>query len=341
MKTITATNVNNAFQDALWYLHVAGKEENSRNGPVVVSPGPVLVEYQLPRERILWHPIRDCNPFFHLMESLWMLAGRDDVAYVEQFNSRMREYAEDDGRIHGAYGMRWRHAWGMDQLKTTIEMLRRDPTTRRAVMGMWYPTTDLNASYKDLPCNTHIYFAVKGDQLNMTVCNRSNDLLWGMCGANAVHFSFLQEFIADALGLSVGSYYHFTNNMHLYLNVDMAKHFLLNPPLDAFDMYKGNQERKPYESITTQQTWGTFLNDLPAFFERKYLMMESEFLMLVAMPMQEFYLQRKEGTVNVEILHNMPECDWKHAALDWAFRHVKTPPGQFDWPTAATVQGHA
>ena len=33
-------------------------------------------------------------------------------------------------------------------------------------------------------------------KLCMTVCNRSNDMLWGAYGANVVHMSMLQEFVA-------------------------------------------------------------------------------------------------------------------------------------------------
>lgn len=52
--------------------------------------------------------------------------------------------------------------------------------------------------------------------LDMTVTNRSNDLVWGMLGANAVHFSFLLEYMAARIGAKVGKYHHFTNNMHVY-----------------------------------------------------------------------------------------------------------------------------
>jgi hypothetical protein len=50
----------------------------------------------------------------------------------------------------------------------------------------------------------------------MTVINRSNDMVWGCLGANYVHMSFLQEYIACSLGLKVGLYHQFTNNLHVY-----------------------------------------------------------------------------------------------------------------------------
>ena len=53
----------------------------------------------------------------------------------------------------------------------------------------------------------------------MTVCNRSNDLIWGCCGANAVHMSYLQEYVASMVNVKVGTYTQFTQNLHAYKDV--------------------------------------------------------------------------------------------------------------------------
>ena len=71
---------------------------------------------------------------------------------------------------------------------------------------MWDGSCDLDTHHNDLPCNTHIYFRVVDGKLNMTVCNRSNDVIWGMTGANAVHMTMLQELIAAEADIPIGSY---------------------------------------------------------------------------------------------------------------------------------------
>ena len=53
----------------------------------------------------------------------------------------------------------------------------------------------------------------------MTVTNRSNDMIWGAYGANAVHMSVLLEYMAGMLGYGVGAYYQFSNNLHAYTSV--------------------------------------------------------------------------------------------------------------------------
>ena len=145
-----------------------------------------------------------------------MLSGSNNVDFPASFAKQIREYSDDGTTLNGAYGFRWRYYWDYDQLEQIIYMLKNDSTTRRAVLSMWDPQHDLEYDSVDTPCNTHIYFRTVGGRLDMTVCNRSNDLVWGMLGANIVHMSILQEYIANATGLPVGTYHQFTNNLHVY-----------------------------------------------------------------------------------------------------------------------------
>lgn len=317
-------DVNFVFPRAVQYLKENGIRQESRNGPVLAAPGPVMLTYDQPDQRILWCEHRDANPFFHLMESLWMLAGRDDARYVEQFNSRMGEYAEPDGYIHGAYGARWRWKLQMDQLKEIINLLRQNPSDRRIVLQMWDTNRDLGTGYRDVPCNTHAYFRVLGGALEMTVCNRSNDLLWGACGANVVHFSILQEFIASSAGLAIGPYHQFTNNLHLYTDVQMVQEMLENPELIAAKGEYSSQLSFPL--LQNSSYAANFLYELPRFLERDYSNLTQPFLFEVAMPMQEYYLQRKAGGDPFSLLDDMPYCDWREAALRWRARREQRKP---------------
>lgn len=270
-------NVNDAFRDLIreFDLGINVDQNTSRNGPVLVLDEPVTMKYRQPRERVLLNPARDANPFFHLYEALWMLAGRNDVAGPSYYARQMKEYSDDGRTLNGAYGYRWRKAghtihtgephpeaqsaptWetSVDQLSVLINHLRAQPNSRRAVLQMWNveddllkigfttgaPDGDMDSLSKDVCCNLSVMFSLRESSavanlsalnlsaeekarrwgtvsraLDMTVTNRSNDLVWGMLGANYVHFSFLQEYIACALGAEVGRYYHFTNNLHVY-----------------------------------------------------------------------------------------------------------------------------
>lgn len=255
----------------------------SRNGDVITIEEPVTLTYDRPTERVLFNQARDANPFFHLYEALWMLAGRNDLAPLLWYVSTFGDYSDDGRTLNGAYGYRWRHSkpmktvredcpdcgrdWGhgycgtcqgrqvlnprdvyVDQLDLIVEHLRRVPDSRRVVLQMWNVEDDLlkigvAAHYalkpgfdvrpadvlpasKDVCCNTEVFFRLRRGPighievpltyLDMTVINRSNDMVWGTFGANVVHFSFLQEYVAARVGVEAGRYHQVTNNLHVY-----------------------------------------------------------------------------------------------------------------------------
>lgn len=221
--SITEHNVNQALSVGLQQIKSFGKANPSRNGAVLVAPWPVITTYEDPTARVLFSASRNANPFFHVMESLWMLEGRNDIGFLAHFNKRMKEYSDDGLIQHGAYGHRWRRHFEMDQLDIVADELVRNPHSRRAVLTMWDPRADWAAmafgDAKDVPCNTQAYFDMHGGKLNMTVTCRSNDLWWGAYGANAVHFSFLLEYMAARVQMPMGVYRQFSNNFHLYTDV--------------------------------------------------------------------------------------------------------------------------
>ena len=225
--TIKVRNVNQALPQALDLLQVKGIWKGSRNGRCIQHPGPVVTVYDNPWERVIfWHD-RDANPFFHLYESIWMLAGRNDVASVANFAKQMLEYSDDGETLYGAYGHRWINHFVVDshvsnvrnQLDMIVKELQRNPESRRAVLQMWDPEFDLGHDGKDVPCNLTATFQILENKLEMVVFCRSNDIIWGAYGANSVHFSMLQEYITVRLGIAnvtMGSYYQVSVNFHAY-----------------------------------------------------------------------------------------------------------------------------
>lgn len=221
MKILDVSNVHCALPEALRMLETHGYPRNSRNGPVLMMDCPVSTVYRFPEQRVLLWPGRDANPFLHLYESLWMLAGRNDVAPLLRYAKQFKEFSDDGVILHGAYGYRWRFAFDpIDQLEVIAERLHNDPNDRRCVLQMWDANFDLGFNGKDVPCNTMATFQRGRDgELNLTVFCRSNDVIWGAYGANAVHFSFLQEYMARWIGCRVGTYTQVSVNWHAYVNV--------------------------------------------------------------------------------------------------------------------------
>lgn len=293
-----------------------------RGSRTVESPSPVCTLYYQPCERVLMSPVRNANPFFHFFESLWMLAGRNDLSFPQKFNGRFHEYSDDGQTLWGAYGHRWRVFFGSDQLSDIVELLRKEPQTRRAVLGMWSAGVDLKRGAeggRDVPCNTHIYFKIRSGALQMMVCNRSNDMLWGAYGANAVHMSMLQEYVAGRVGVPVGQMRQVSDSLHVYLDgaggelwtkLKEARSTLGEDPYKTLRSYPMGADN-PYWD--TDLTKFMSLADQAAKMQSDYF--NTPFFSRVVTPMWRAW----ESRDSLE-LDRCAAVDWKRAGQAWLER---------------------
>lgn len=358
---LTFDNVNDAFHGIVEGIHtgtIPTVRTNSRNGAVLQVPEPVTITYCSPTRRVLFNPVRDANCFFHMMESLWMLSGRNDVDPLAYYCGNVKQYSDDGKTFNGAYGERWRYShsqsrpreWeGIDQLDLLVSHLKADPESRRAVLSMWNVEDDLLKvdTARDVCCNLNVMFSLRramktegrgeaevevypASYLDMTVTNRSNDLLWGMLGANYTTFTILQEYMAARLGVEVGKYHHVSNNVHVYVErPDWRPVDLLSvDPFDA-DSYDG-LDNVPLKTVPLVRDPETFEQELPEFVSRHVdgqdsgiaVEWDEPFLEDVAEPLLSAFHEHKQGFHE----HAMRFCesieaeDWRLAAIGWLKR---------------------
>lgn len=338
-------NVNYALANGISHMHQWGVREPSRAGDVLRELMPVTTVYEKPVERVMFHPWRDANPFFHLVEAMYFLAGRDDLASLTKYVSTFGQFSDDGATVPGSYGKRWRDWFGRDQLDRAVEQLRMNVRDRRVVIQMWDGHVDINraeAGGKDVPCNlTATLFETDG-ALNLSVYCRSNDMVLGAYGANAVHFSFLLEYLAARIGLEVGKYWQTSVNFHAYTETAGAPDsFQLEDGTDPYT--RGEVESFPlfkdFDELPARAT-GLSLDlyretiiaqDLAVFFdEGAYAaaqMCRWPFLSRIAIPMAlaHRHWKRNKGedrfTGALEILAQMPERnDWRRACEEWIGR---------------------
>jgi thymidylate synthase len=363
---ITTRNVNSAFYFFLHSMTGRGHLEpiplvstSSRYGPVMMIPEPVIITYERPLERVLMNPVRDCNPFFHLFESLWMLAGRRDVAPVAYYNAKMKDFSDDGMAFNSPYGYRWREAfvgkeavsrffeakeegqeypkyfhfcsnppgfYWIDQLAVIIDQLKRKPDSRRCVLQIWSVEDDLLKidATKDNACNTQAYFLINPQTgaLDITVCNRSNDLIWGCLGANAVQFSFLLEYMAACIGVPVGRYHQVTNNLHYYTE---------NPacPWVPEEWLAASGWHQPYDYLVRRNIPlvtipERFDEEVKRFIDENwesdlYGQYQEPFLKTVAEPMCRAFCahKRRDYQAAYTWLTSVAADDWQSAGYQW------------------------
>lgn len=329
--------------------------ESSRNGDVLRYIHPQTITFENPIERVLFSSNRDANPFFHLYEALWMLSGRNDLAPLKYYSSNFDNYSDNGQTLNGAYGYRWREYprrndedemnYGVvDQLQILIEHLKKEPNSRRAVLQMWNVEDDLlkiddqhDMFSRDVCCNLSVVFSIRnggpelGNVLDMTVFNRSNDLIWGTLGANYVHFTILQEYMAAMLGMSIGRYYQISNNLHTYLNMFKGKEWLET----CVDLYEsdccGSGQSVVRKLVPLVQDTEVFDTELKEIVENNFYLPSSSpisktplryqegFFRHVAQPMFNAFHCHKRRIYD-EAQHWMARVeadDWKIVGTEW------------------------
>jgi thymidylate synthase len=337
MYRIEAINVRHALPNALAYVLAFGIRESSRAGDVIAAPEPVAIRYFKPKQHVLISPIRDANPFFHLMEAMWMLAGRNDAAFLDRYVHDFGARFAVDGIVLDAYGHRWRNSLGQDQLREIISQLRREPTTRQCVLQMWGAgRLDLWAT-RSKPCNMVVTFRIVNDHLNMVVHNRSNDLIWGACGSNAVHFPLLQEYVAQMVGVPVGEYWQVSDNLHVYQeHIDMLRKRIGDDTNIPANLVTTEDYSETKDLINKPKTFDYELDLLLTFIDEMYksdqpwdapwdVHVENDFLNDVVAPMSISHWHFKNKRMNdaSDALLKVRAPDWQRAASEWLERRCK------------------
>ena len=323
MITITASNVNEALPTAIMHLRDAGVKQPSRYGATVEMPSPVSTLYLNPTQRVLFNVERDANVVFNLFESLWILGGRKDVAFLEKFNQRMREFSDNGVDFHAGYGYRLRHAQGFDQIEHAINMLWENPDNRRVVLQIWDANLDLGADTKDVPCNDLIFVKIRDGKLNISVANRSNDAILGCYNVNAVQFSLIQEYMANKIGVEVGTYHQVSDSLHVYEGDLWDKLKNTSVVYANIDNLYDRNVVKVFPLGASRPDWDTdlhtFLDD--PFDNKTY---DVPFFEQVVKPMALAWQLHKQGYTQEAIgLLHLKDNDWHYATRAWLRRRVK------------------
>lgn len=340
MKVLNVRNVNEALVKGIELINEQGWPTESRNGLTLEVPFPVSTVYQRPWERVLTCKVRDANPFFHIMESMWILAGRNDVKFLAEFNKRMQEYSDDGEYFNAPYGYRLRSHFKdtdgfhkVDQIESVIRTLKIDPNSRQAVCQIW-DTGDLNRKTKDKACNMQCIFKIRrGKRLDLTVYNRSNDMLWGTYGANAVQFSILLEYVAAHLKVHQGTYTQVSNSYHVYVDgpggqlrnkLNSASNANMPHNYDLYDhisMSDSNMDDFEHDLSLMFQVYDEFGLDEIGEME----CWKSDYFNSLIIPMICVYLTYKKFGSNEASKHldRIEDGSWALACTNWLSNRIK------------------
>lgn len=210
----SSKSTNLLYYKILEYAYQANLPFSESRVGAVKDLGPACYELVEDDIRLLFLNGRGFNPFFALAEFSWLISGNNLVKPLSFYISDYKKFSDDGSTLNGAYGYRLRHYFQLDQIDSAINILKKDSSSRRVVLTMW-DVEDLGSISLDVPCNTAAYLKIRDNKLNITVTCRSNDLYLGV-PYNIVIFYLLQKYIANALGVEIGTQMHYADSLHLY-----------------------------------------------------------------------------------------------------------------------------
>lgn len=333
MNVVSGKNINEVFYLLLKKIVDEGHKFTTLHGRIQELTS-VLVEIENPRERCYIIPHRYNNIFATIAETMWVLGGRDDIAFLRRYLKRAGDFSEDGITWSGAYGKRLQNWYGINQIEELYKKATKNKFavfSRRLVAVLYDPQRDLRDKLLDCPCNNWIQFIVTPEKkLDMQVSLRANDIIWGFSGINQFEWSILQEIFARWLGVEVGKYYQFVGSFDLF-----SRHFKRAQNIlqtKGKDIYEDNALPK----IIVDIEHDNFKKEMDTFFEIEsqigiidescflhYLKsVESSFIrnVLLLLYAYDLFKNRKDDEL-ISWFDNIPYNDLKLVAIEYVCRN--------------------
>ena len=133
---------------------------------------------------------------------------------LEQYRQEMLDGILDFEIEKGNWAYTY-HSRMAEQLPFILRELRRNPSSRRAVVDVRDWKHDAAEGNENPACLQHLQFFIRDGKLHLKVLFRSNDA----CKAaymNAFALIMLQQRLAAQLGVGMGTYTHRANSYHCY-----------------------------------------------------------------------------------------------------------------------------
>ena len=189
-------------------------------------------------------------------EMLWVFQKKSNI--VDELGRSAgiwRAWEREDGTIGKTYGyqlsVKHQYDYGtLDQVDNLLYLLKNRPMDRRMILDLWNPEDMHDMALP--PCVFLYMFQVVDGRLDMTVIQRSGDLLAAASsgGWDTVEAALLQSAVAQVTGYRPGMLHHVVHNLHIYdRHIPLVKRVLENPEYPAPKLWI-NPEVKDFYDFT-------------------------------------------------------------------------------------------
>lgn len=184
-------------------------------------------------------------PILTLRPIAWKTGIREIFTIYQRPTNNLREMAEmgvkwwdpwniGDGTIGHRYGYTVKT---YDLMNRLLEDIKKEPYGRRKIISLWQEK-DLQETAGLAPCAFLTMWNVRGKYLDMTLVQRSGDMLTasGPGCVNEVQYAALMIMVCRHTGYLPGTFCHFVQNEQIYdRHIDAAHELLHRSEIDSED----------------------------------------------------------------------------------------------------------
>lgn len=156
------------------------------------------------------------------------------------------DQSNDLSILEDKYNIKWWRDWEIDNSNTIgqrygatvkeydlmnklLDGLKNEPYTRRHIIDL-YQYADFEKTEGLYPCAFLTVWSVRGDYLDVTLHQRSQDYLVAS-HVNKIQYTALLMMVARSVGLKPGVFMHVVENLHIYdRHIEQAKELLSRTP---------------------------------------------------------------------------------------------------------------
>lgn len=178
----------------------------------IVNANLVLLD---PTRNTMCQCLRKMPIRYAIGELLWYDSRNNTAKAIEPFSTFWKRIQNEDGTVNSNYGYCIHDKFDFDQWNFVKDLLKKDPTSRQAIMHIKEPRNLLVNPTKDVNCTIALQFLIRNGALHMITTMRSNDVWLGL-PYDVFNFTCMQIRMAMELGVDIGIYYHNAGSLHLY-----------------------------------------------------------------------------------------------------------------------------
>jgi len=152
-------------------------------------------------------------------EMKWYLSQNPQNNYIKNFAQIWSTASDDNGMTNSNYGFLMFSPQNGYQFNNVVKTLLEDPQSRRAVAYYTNPFMHYTGG-NDHVCTIYAAYTVRNDELDVVVSMRSNDIRFGLIGADLEWARYMLNRVAECIDVKPGKIHWHAASAHLY-----SRHF--------------------------------------------------------------------------------------------------------------------